>query len=1107
MMNISATLDSLKTVSKNQWQKLRGRVTFDKATYFRLIKRKARHAGASLACEFGISGKPHPARVVSEILKYTKILIAALVTYVLYRYLLLSALTPERLKTDETVLHQVVDQVYDQNFFELIFLIALTGLVTSSVIRFVRPIRFTATLHWIMLGCFGLYLLEKYHLHDFKFFTSKVFKLDYCLFLGLPLMLEVILRIYYALRKPKLVNASLFLENRPIRDDDEDKTTRKLTTNLIAKHINQAPFSQSYSIGIVGDWGVGKTSFFNSLEIKISKSTIIIHFNPWLSTGKNSLLQEYIDSLKDELGQYDKSLSAELDSYLNSLIELEKNAKTNITGMIDNMFRSTHSSSVELEKVKRSIERIGKKIVIIIDDLDRLDKTEIIEVLKLIRNTGDFPNTVYISCYDKVFLLHALQNFSKRNISIQLDKFFDIEIPLAPFPPMTLSQYISEQFFTPYSISEKESAVILESVGNTTFRQFRETKKFISSLRLNYNLYGKSLYLHDFFILEVLKVKYPFLPDLLWRDKHRYLAGEGSPAIMKLLTAETEADEKAVDCIETELISKEKDEFAKHFLGNEDHLLIMRLLKILFPGKPYGHVYAIQEPNFFESYFYNQIPDSKTGISNWYASILSNTYLDDPFFQEPYDAKKAETIFDALFTNPEQYKATFGTQDALIFHFLRHLVDWSMGKVPITPFIKAFQHSSEADKKLYFSILMVAGKLTKDQIEARTTFFGTIIRSLIYEPQITIEFTDLESIKIHNLSLCETYFRDLDEFTNQAFTIFHNQIDTISDARKVSLHPRSFNMLKAFVEKDPVGYLDLLIRAASLPNFSLWFALEPMTFPQLFETKEKFIDFIKSAKQYPEFRKKILLEYVTRSKKDEAYGRYQFVIDPDQLAQMPAEFRNAWVSVPKAIKDRLQSTDVFFQTRLTNQPPPNEKPDDNDHVLNQVFEIDEGELEVVITPSKLSKFWRLGFKFSADKDFIKLQLPRHSPQYPDVCITVGQPTKGNVRLLTDYNILDLVEVYKLDPQLNYFTRDLKYDGGPVSVRIKMTKVPENYITFELENGGRSFGVKGYPLKTLKYFRIAAWCDQQDFELQLDIRIKMRIDGKVVEAQKLALEQR
>lgn len=54
------------------------------------------------------------------------------------------------------------------------------------------------------------------------------------------------------------------------------------------------------------------------------------------------------------------------------------------------------------------------KIVVFIDDLDRLDKEEIRMVMKLVRSVADFPNIIYVLCFDNEIVEHALVS-SKNN--------------------------------------------------------------------------------------------------------------------------------------------------------------------------------------------------------------------------------------------------------------------------------------------------------------------------------------------------------------------------------------------------------------------------------------------------------------------------------------------------------------------------------------------------------------------------------------------------------------------------------------------------------------------------------------------------------------------
>lgn len=111
-----------------------------------------------------------------------------------------------------------------------------------------------------------------------------------------------------------------------------------------------------------------------------------------------------------------------------SALELKKPLAF-LAGVLDKRRKKSISSVKSL--VSQYLKQYGKIIPVLIDDLDRLTADEISDVLKLIRNTADFPNIVYIAAYDKSYVCEQLER--KRmieNSSVYLEKFFSVEFIL-----------------------------------------------------------------------------------------------------------------------------------------------------------------------------------------------------------------------------------------------------------------------------------------------------------------------------------------------------------------------------------------------------------------------------------------------------------------------------------------------------------------------------------------------------------------------------------------------------------------------------------------------------------------------------------------------------
>ena len=82
----------------------------------------------------------------------------------------------------------------------------------------------------------------------------------------------------------------------PITKSEEDALNRSNFAKNLAQAVIQCTFPTSFSIGLYGKWGSGKTSLLNMVieEIEnIEESTIILRFNPWLCSDPKQLVIQF----------------------------------------------------------------------------------------------------------------------------------------------------------------------------------------------------------------------------------------------------------------------------------------------------------------------------------------------------------------------------------------------------------------------------------------------------------------------------------------------------------------------------------------------------------------------------------------------------------------------------------------------------------------------------------------------------------------------------------------------------------------------------------------------------------------------------------------------
>lgn len=162
----------------------------------------------------------------------------------------------------------------------------------------------------------------------------------------------------------------------------------------------------SFVIGIKGTWGSGKTTFINQLHNKFNldkeKQYHIINFQPWRTDGANSLTRTFFKELEDNLKYYIPSISNNIDKYLRYILPLNEDY---IGKLIDNIPNLISSNINPYEKMRNLFSNSKLPIIVFIDDIDRLNAEEILEVLKLVRNTADFPYVQFIICYDSDYVV------------------------------------------------------------------------------------------------------------------------------------------------------------------------------------------------------------------------------------------------------------------------------------------------------------------------------------------------------------------------------------------------------------------------------------------------------------------------------------------------------------------------------------------------------------------------------------------------------------------------------------------------------------------------------------------------------------------------------
>ena len=346
----------------------------------------------------------------------------------------------------------------------------------------------------------------------------------------------------------------MFRGDQPIISPADDALGRDSFARSLAQAILDYDSKDNLVIGLFGAWGSGKTSVINmvisylqSLSASENRSPIVTKFNPWNFSDQNQLISEFFRHLSnvlekpdyasktkqagEKLSLYSKFFSPlkfvpGLGQYTDILQGALQTAGSAATSFGEAMKKDITATRNELNAI---LADLPFKIVIVIDDMDRLNNAEIRQIFQLVKALADFPNTIYLLAFDKEVILRALEKVQEGSGLEYLEKVIQVPFEIPTISQSELESLLFRKLDEIIDFSEEEWdqtywGNLYHSGIKHFFENIRDINRFINVFRFEYKTLRGKVNTIDLIALSAIQV---FTPDLYYsiRDNKDLFSG------------------------------------------------------------------------------------------------------------------------------------------------------------------------------------------------------------------------------------------------------------------------------------------------------------------------------------------------------------------------------------------------------------------------------------------------------------------------------------------------------------------------------------------------------------------------------------------------------
>jgi len=323
---------------------------------------------------------------------------------------------------------------------------------------------------------------------------------------------------------PKARSTTPLSADRPQVNPDDDRFGYAPFAKHLAQGLLRGCPADGLVVGVYGPWGCGKSTVLNFILHYMAADTeadppTVVHFNPWWFAGQDDLVRRFFQQFEASLFESaarKKGLLKKVAAFGAAFESFGVPYAGPVGKLAKGIVEAKERDVIGLKReLVQALAKDPKRIVVVIDDVDRLASEEVRQLFKVIKAVADFPNVVYLLAFDPDVVTAALEGVYPDRGAKYLEKIVQVSFSVPPPDRTQLQSLLLDGLNTAFAGTPKH-LLDEQRWGNLYFSGIdalvsspRDVMRFVNALSVTYPAVLGEVDAVDFFGIEALRI---FLP-------------------------------------------------------------------------------------------------------------------------------------------------------------------------------------------------------------------------------------------------------------------------------------------------------------------------------------------------------------------------------------------------------------------------------------------------------------------------------------------------------------------------------------------------------------------------------------------------------------------